>query len=210
VYIFYVGGIILNQKLGFCSAIIVALSTAVFAFSMLIGSVNLAFGVCMLLSWAYILLSCSFAVKASQDRKAMALGGVVFACLYGAFINLVYYSQLTTVLHKTESQDIISALTYSPGRWMFNIDLLGYGMMAISTLLIGITILPNNKKDRWLKALLMIHGVFIPGIIIPMTNLFKIGDSANQNADIGAIILLGWCAYFIPVAILSAIYFIKD
>jgi hypothetical protein len=200
----------LDQKLGFYSAIIVALSTAAFAFSMLIGSVNLAFGVCMLLSWAYILLSCSFAVKASRDRKAMALGGVAFACLYGAFINLVYYSQLTTVLYKTESQDIISALTYSLGRWMFNIDLLGYGMMAISTLLIGITILPKNKKDRWLKALLMIHGVFIPGIMIPMLNLFKAGDSTNQSAVIGTIILLGWCVYFIPVAILSAIYFVKD
>ncbi len=40
---------------------------------------------------------------------------------------------------------------------LFSYDLLGYGMMALSTFFIGLTIKPKNKKDKWLKYLMMIH-----------------------------------------------------
>lgn len=32
-----------------------------------------------------------------------AYGGMMFACLYGTFINLVYFTQLTTVANQTAS-----------------------------------------------------------------------------------------------------------
>ena len=43
---------------------------------------------------------------------------------------------------------------------MFNYDLLGYGMMALSTFFIGLSVQADSKADKWMKALMMIHGIF--------------------------------------------------
>ncbi|WP_434302814.1 hypothetical protein [Clostridium botulinum] len=93
---------------------------------------------------------------------------------------------------------------------MFNLDLFGYGMMAISTLLIGMTINPKNKPDKWLKALLMVHAIFAPAcVIMPMLNIFN--SHMGPSGDfIGIIALLIWCIYFIPIGILSTMHFKKN
>ncbi|WP_242977203.1 hypothetical protein [Clostridium botulinum] len=127
------------------------------------------------------------------------------------FINLVYFTQLTTVANKTASTEVLKILSYqSLGSLMFNLDLFGYGMMAISTLLIGIAINPKNKSDKWLKALLMIHGIFAPAcVIMPMLNIFNSHMGASGDF-IGIIVLLIWCIYFIPIGILSTVHFKKN
>ncbi|MCW6080461.1 hypothetical protein [Clostridium sporogenes] len=82
--------------------------------------------------------------------------------------------------------------------------------MAISNLLIGIAINPKNKSDKWLKALLMIHGIFAPGrVIMPMLNIFNSHMGASGDF-IGIIVLLIWCIYFIPIGILSTVHFKKN
>ena len=49
----------------------------------------------------------------------------------------------------------------------FSYDLLGYGFMALSTFFAGLT-MKAKKPDKWLKCLLMIHGVFfIACLVIP-------------------------------------------
>jgi hypothetical protein len=79
-------------------------------------------------------------------------------------------------------------------------------MMALSTFLIGISMVTKSKSDKWLKTLLMIHGIFlISGMALPMLNVFS---SSLEGSDIfGIIALTVWCIYFIPIAILSAIHF---
>lgn len=197
----------MNKKLGFYSSILVAITTSFFAVSMIIGSSAVSYFVCMILSWGYVLLTCAFYTETINDRKSVALGGVAFACLYGVFINIVYFTQLTTVAHKTASENAIQVLSYqSLGSLFFNFDLFGYGMMALSTFLIGISMITKNKKDKWLKALLMIHGVFLISCVgMPILNIFKNSDKNSSLASIFA--LLVWCIYFISIAILSAIHF---
>ncbi|APF27781.1 putative membrane protein [Clostridium sporogenes] len=201
----------MNIKSGFYSAMAVTITTFLFAVGMIIGNDTASYFVCMLLSWGYILLTCSFAVEVTHERKALAYGGMAFACLYGVFINLVYFTQLTTVANKTASTEVLKILSYqSLGSLMFNLDLFGYGMMAISTLLIGIAINPKNKSDKWLKALLMIHGMFTPAcVIMPMLNIFNSHMGASGDF-IGIIVLLIWCIYFIPIGILSTVHFKKN
>jgi len=127
-----------NEKIGFYSAIIAGLSTAIFAISLLIDNMLLiSFAVCMVLSCSYIVLTGAFVAEANQDKRAFAYAGLTFACVYAAFINLVYFTQLTTVYQQAASKDVIDALTYTPGSWMFALDIFGYGMMAISTFLWG-------------------------------------------------------------------------
>ncbi|GMQ64654.1 hypothetical protein [Vallitalea maricola] len=199
----------MNRKLGFCSAILVGITTMLFAISMLIGNLSLAYFVCMILSWGYILLTCAFYTETINDRKSVALGGVAFGCIYGVFINVVYFTQLTTVANKTAPENAIQLLSYqSLGSLFFNYDLFGYGMMALSTFLVGISIITKSKNDKWLKSLLMIHGVFLISCIgMPILNVF---NNSENSTSAGTIALLIWCIYFIPIAIFSAIHFRKE
>lgn len=198
----------MNKKAGFISAIIVSITVFLFAIGMLIGNNNISYLVCLVLSWGYVILACAFAVKAPDHLKIFAYVGIAFSCIYAVFIDLVYFTQLTTVLHQSLSKDVLQILSYQElGSLMFNLDLFGYGMMAISTFMIGMTIVPRAKSDKWLKALLMIHGVFaVSCVLFPMLNVFN-SDMGAGGDIIGTIALLFWCAYFMPIGILSAVHF---
>lgn len=197
----------MNKKLGFYSSILIVITTLIFAIAIITRNSSLSYFICILLSWGYMLLSCLFYTETVEDRKAISLGAIVFACLYGALINVVYFTQLTTVTYSELSENALKILWYeSIGSLFFNLDLFGYGMMALSTFLIGISMVTKSKSDKWLKTLLMIHGIFlISGMALPMLNVFS---SSLEGSDIfGIIALTVWCIYFIPIAILSAIHF---
>jgi isoprenylcysteine carboxyl methyltransferase (ICMT) family protein YpbQ len=83
-------------------------------------------------------------------------------------------------------------------------------MMALSTFFIGITINAKKKLDRWLKYLMMIHGIFfLSCFIMPMTGVFS--SMSNGETSIGGVIALEfWCVYFIPIGVLSVIHFARE
>src|SRR5690242_13598779 len=142
----------MNRKIGIYSAVILTAMTLLFALGMIIGNNSLSYFVCMILSWSYIILACSLGTEVSIERRAADYGGMIFAGLYGVFITLVYFTQLTTVAYQTASPEILKVLSYeSLGSLMFNLDILGYGLMAISTFFIGMSIEPRNKVDKYLK-----------------------------------------------------------
>ena len=93
---------------------------------------------------------------------------------------------------------------------IFNYDLLGYGVMALSTFFTGLAMKPKNKTDKWLKALLMIHGVFyFSCTFMPITGMFAKMSSGGDGIG-GRLALVTWCVYFLPVGILSFLHFKKD
>lgn len=199
----------MRNRIGFFSALTVTAAAILFAAGILSGSSTLSYIVCMILSWGYIMLACSFAAEASPKRRPLASGGIAFACVYCVFVCLVYFTQLTTVANGSLSGDLMKILSYeSPGSLMFNLDLFGYAMMAISTFFIGFTIKPETTFDIWMKYLLIAHGVFAPAcIIIPMTNVFGAGGQAGAQA--GAVLLLIWCCYFAVVGVLACMHYKK-
>lgn len=116
----------MNNKIGFISAIIVSITVFLFAIGMLIGNTTISYFVCLVLSWGYVMLSCAFVTKAPDQLKVFAYAGVAFACIYTIFIDLVYFTQLTTVLHQSASEEILQMLSYQElGSLMFNLDLFG-------------------------------------------------------------------------------------
>lgn len=42
----------------------------------------------------------------------------------------------------------------------FSLDLLGYALMSLAAFFVRLTVEPKDKPSKWLRALLMIHGVF--------------------------------------------------
>ena len=197
----------MNRTLGLISAVAVAAAIVAFAASMMAGQEYASYATSMVLSWAYLLLASSFSATASDDHRAAGQAGTAFATLYAGFVTTVYFVQLTTVLHRTGSVEILNLLAYQElGSLMFNLDLLGYGFMALSTLCIGLTIATPSRVGWWLKVLLIGHGAFAPVCVaLPILNIFGTMPK-GEGGSVGVTILTAWCAYFLPISILAFFY----
>lgn len=165
--------------------------------------------VCSLLPLGYIMMSAGFHHESEADRRVCANVGVIFAAVYAVLVLLVYFSQIAFVHFESLTEQAERVLLFRPGSLMFGYDLLGYGMMSLSTFFIGLSIKPKNKPDRWLKCLMLIHGVFFLGcFFMPMTGVFQ---AASESDSVGGkAALLFWCVYFIPIGILAYLHFKKQ
>ena len=197
----------MNRTIPKNGALIVTITVFLFAVCMIVDFPFGSYLVCMFLPLGYIMMAVGFQYESCEERRVPANIGVVIAAIYAVLILLVYFAQTTSVRLENLNEQAIRMLDFERGGLLFNYDLLGYGMMALSTFFIGLSIKPNSKADKWLKYLMMIHGVFFIGcFIMPMTGLFT--SMANGEAgNGGTIALLGWCMYFLPVGVLAYRHF---
>lgn len=206
----------MNKKAGMYSALLTLAAVLGFAFSMIIGSNFGSYLSSLFISWGFVPMICAFAATGENREKALSYTAVVFAAVYTVLIGVVYFAQLTTVRLSDLNEQALALLDYrNLGSLFFNYDLFGYAFMALSTFFTGLTIKISSKSDRWLKALLLIHGIFaISGILMPIFGVFNTGmggggDATEISNIIGVIILEFWCAYFCTVCILAYNYFKK-
>lgn len=199
----------MNRSIARTGALVVTVTVFLFAVCMLIPFDFGSYFVCLLLAIGYIMLSAGFACESDAEHRSAAIAGIAFAVIYAVLIFLVYFAQTTTVRLQILDAQAAQLLDYSQGGLLFNYDLLGYGMMALSTFFLGLTINGNSSTDRWLKRLMMIHGVFFFScLIMPMTGIFT--SMADGETSMGDVIALEfWCAYFFPIGILSTVHFSK-
>ena len=193
----------MNHKIGMIGSFVTTISVALFAVFMLIVFNFGSFFICMFLSLGFVLMISAFAQECEPGRMAAASAAMIFATVYCVIILLVYFAQTTSVRLDGLNGQAMQILDYSKSGLYFNYDLLGYSLMALSTFLIGLTVKAENRTDQWLKWLLILHGVFfIPCLIMPMLGIFSGGSYWT-----GVIALEFWCAYFIPIGILSYLHF---
>jgi len=194
--------------MGLWSSVTVTTSVVLFASCMIAGQDYGAYAMSMLISWAYLLMACSFSAMSRNSETAAAQAGVAFGVLYAGFVTTVYFVQLTTVLHQSAGPDVLKVLTYRElGSLMFNLDLLGHGLMSISTFFIGLTVIGSNRTNHWLRLLLIVHGLFAPMCVaMPILDVFAAMPRSSGDAT-GIAVLLFWCAYFTPVGVLAIRHF---
>ena len=199
----------MNKLIPKIGAAIVTITVFLFAVFLI---VDFPFGyylVCMFLPIGYIIMAAGFHHESPEGQRVSANIGMIFSAIYAVLIFLVYFAQTTTVRLENLNEQAANLLDYGQGGLLFNYDLLGYGMMALSTFFIGLSIKAESKPDKWLKYLMMIHGVFfISCFIMPMTGAFT-NMGTGDNGSGGTIALLFWCAYFLPIGILSYRHFGK-
>ena len=199
----------MNQLLAKIGAVIVTVTVFLFAVFILCSFNFGSYLVCMFLSIGYIMMSAGFHHESSEQTRVAATIGLVLSAVYAVLILLVYYAQTTTVRLEEMNDQAARVLDYQKGGLLFNYDLLGYGMMALSTFFIGLSIRAETKPDRWLKWLMIIHGVFfLSCFFMPMTGMFTHMAEGNSGHG-GGIALLFWCIYFIPIGILAYRHFGK-
>ena len=197
----------MNQMLSKVGAIIVTVTVFLFAVCIVCSFHFGSYLVCMFLPIGYIMMSAGFQHESADKTKVSANIGLILAAVYAVLILLVYYAQTTTVRLEELNDQAARVLNYQNGGLLFNYDLLGYGMMALSTFFIGLSIQARDKVDLWLKRLMIIHGVFfLSCFFMPMTGMFtRMADGNRGNG--GSIALLFWCVYFLPIGILSFRHF---
>ncbi len=200
----------MNRSIAKAGALIVVFSVLLFAVCMLIPFDFGSYFVCMLLAIGYVMMAAGFSCESDAEHRAAANAGMAFAVIYATFVLLVYFAQTTAVRLDAMTDQAARLLDYSRGGLMFSYDLLGYGMMALSTFFLGLTISGRNPVDRWLKRLMRIHGVFFFGcFIMPMTGVFRSMEGGETSVG-GVIALECWCAYFLPIGILAFAHFRSD
>ena len=196
----------MNKKIGMIGSIINAITVLLFAIFMIIGFNFGSYFVCIFLSLSFVMMIAAFDNECKEDKKVASKIALALACIYSVLIIIVYFTQCTSVINDKLSKDALKILDYRYMGLMFNIDLLGYAIMALSTFFIGLTINVKNKKDKILKYLLLIHGIFfISCLIMPMLGVFSGSDGSTSIC--GVLALEVWCLYFLPIGILSFLHF---
>ena len=196
----------MNRKIGMIGSLVNALTVLGFAVFLLTGFKFGYYFICIFLSISFVCMIAAFDAECTEENKVAGKVSMMFAAIYATYIMLVYFTQCTTVRNETLTGDVLKILDYSNLSLMFNIDLLGYGIMALSTFFIGLTIRVKNKKDKALKILLLVHGIFfLSCLIMPMTGMFVGSGGSTSNG--GVLALEVWCIYFLPIGILSWMHF---
>lgn len=199
----------LNKTIAKLGSWIVTVTVFLFALFLIINYPMGYYFVCLILPLGFIMMTAGLHNECEKDRKVAANTGLILAAIYGTFIMLVYFAQLTTVNNEQLTEQAANLLEFGKFGLIFNYDLLGYGMMALSTFFTGLSIKAENKADKWLKALMMIHGVFyFSCTFMPMTGIFSKMSSGGDGLG-GRFALVAWCVYFFPIGILSFLHFRK-
>jgi hypothetical protein len=196
----------MNKQIGKIGSLVNVFTVASFAICMLISFDFGSYFVSMFIALSFIIMITSFEEECSNENKVAGKVALTLAGVYATLILIVYFTQCTTVMNEQLTNDAMQILNYKYRGLLFNIDLLGYGIMALSTFFIGLTVNVKNKKDKILKLLLLIHGIFfISCLLMPITGIFT---NIEGTTSIGGVIALEiWCLYFLPIGILSYLHF---
>ena len=143
----------MNRIIPKIGAAIVTLTVFLFAVFILTDFAGGQYLVCSFLPLGYIMLSAGFHHESDVDRRVSANIGMIIAAVYAVFVLLVYFSQLTYVRLENLTEQAESILLFLPGSLMFCYDLLGYGMMSLSTFFIGLSMKPQKNTTSGLDTL---------------------------------------------------------
>ena len=197
----------LNKTIAKVGSGIVTVTVFLFALFLIINNSMGSFFVCLILPLGFIMMTAGLHNECENDRKVAANIGLALAAVYCTFIMLVYFTQLTTVKNEHLNEQAANLLTMGKCGLIFNFDLLGYGIMALSTFFTGLSMKAENKADKWFKAFMMIHGVFyFSCTFMPMTGMFSRTSSGGDGLG-GRLALVAWCVYFLPVGVLAYRHF---
>ncbi|CFX70469.1 Uncharacterized [Syntrophomonas zehnderi OL-4] len=195
----------MDKKAGMYAALLTLAGVLGFALSMITASSFGNYLASMLIAWGFVPMICSFAAYSKKGAKAISYTAIAFATVYVTLIMMVYFAQLTTVRLEVLNEQTKRILDYTEFGLFFNYNLLGYAFMALATFFIGWTVNAQKNRDKWLKGLLLAHGIFAFICVIPLLGVFH--PNMQGGEWIGILILELWCLYFTPVCILSYLHF---
>lgn len=196
----------MNKRIGVYSSIINAIAVLLFLVFILTGFEYGSYITCIFIALSFVPMMCSYAYYSDLHVKTAGYIGMGFSIIYATLILIVYYAQVTAIVLDQLNEQAKQIIDYKQFGLFFSYDLLGYGIMALATLFAGLTVGIKNRRDKVLKYLLIIHGLFfISSFVIPLLGVFD--PQMKEGEWIGSLLLGFWCLYYTPIAILSGFYF---
>lgn len=193
----------MNRKIAVAATTFNAVCVAAFALSMLLGSNFFSYFSSFFIALSYVAMAAGYCLCAPAQRRLAGLCALGFACMYAAVNAVVYFTQMTAVRGGELPAQALEVLDFQNYGLFFSLDLLGYALMALSTLFAGMAV---TRDARALRVMLMAHGAFfVPCVAMPILGVFSAQAAGSDRS--GVVALLFWCAYFIPVGVLSGRYF---
>ncbi|MCE5234713.1 MAG: hypothetical protein LLF87_01485 [Eubacteriales bacterium] len=198
----------MNKRIGICASAVNLAAVLGFAAAMLLGTTFTSYLSSILIAFSFVVMVSAFAHYSDERSRTAAITAVAFGGMYALCNAVVYFIQLTTVRGGALGEQAAALLDFQRFGMIFNLDMLGYCLMSLSTLFAGFTVQVKSREDRWLKGLLIVHGVFaLSCFIVPFLGLFK--AASGEDGLAGTLVLEFWCVYFAPVGVLSALHFSK-
>jgi len=124
----------------------------------------------LLLGSAFLILMAALHQAAPVGRRAISQAALGFATVYATLISIVYFTQLTLVAPRMAAHDVtgLEPFLFVPYRtFLFAVDLLGYSMMSIATLLAAFA-LPAGRFAGSARFALLANGLLVPFLALQM------------------------------------------
>ncbi len=197
-------------RAGFVSSVASGVLVSVFALlllaSFLTDTAYASYLVCFMLAPVFLVMMSSIHAHSLPEGRFWSQLGVSLAVIYAVLIAITYYTQLTVVRVNSLglAPEILEAFTYTPGSFIFSLNMLGYGFMCLA-LLVTHRALPRKGLGTWLRRLFLLNGVFfLPTWLFPALSL---GAPGPDMDSFGVMALILWCFLFIPLAALLTAWF---
>lgn len=152
-------------------------------------------------NWMYpaTLMACMFVVLmacihsyAAESRRLYSQIGLCFAVIAAAVLSIDYYIQLAMVqpsLLKGEMEGLALISQYNPHGIFIALEELGYLMMSLAFLFMGLVFVGKAKLDRSLHWLLILSGLLALGTYVVMSLIY--GKELEYRFEV-AIISINW------------------
>lgn len=124
----------------------------------------------LLLGPSFVVLMAALHVATPPEGKVFSLAGLAFATIYATLTGMVYFVQLTFVGPRIAAGDTagIELLLFVPYKsFLFAIDLLGYSLMSLATM-IGAFALPAESDSRRARWAMIANGLILPFLVFQM------------------------------------------
>jgi hypothetical protein len=187
-----------------------------FALSLVIGLLSpsyaadaLSFITCLVFPASFVAMMVSIHHTTPPEKRVWSQLGLSFSIIYAVMCSIVYYIQLVVVRTNSlgVSSDAMALFTFTPGSVMFAVDMLGYGFLTLATL-VASPAFGESVRERWLKRLFFVHGLFaLPTIVFPAFQFSQDAGSVESASQGGSFALLFWCLLFLPISTILAVHF---
>ena len=198
-------------RLGYWAAVTVAVEVAVFAAELVwyliapsAAADTVSYIVCLLLAPTYVTMVASTPLASSEGSRSFTRAALGLAAMYGVLCSANYYLQLSVVRLGAypAPEGALGLLRFTNGSPAFALDMLGYFFMYLSTLLL-IPAIPGRGEETVLKVFCAINGALaVPTIVFPALGFSQQGT--GSSAAFGCVVLLVWCAAFLPIPFIYA------
>lgn len=124
----------------------------------------------LFLGAAFVIMMSALHQASVASKKVFSQAALSFAIIYATLISLVHFVQLTLVAPRLAAGDTrdIEVLLFVPYRsFLFAVDLLGYSMMSLSTLLAAFAV-PAARGAPAARVFLLLNGALLPFLALQM------------------------------------------